>query len=278
MKYRLPDHPVAVRNKEGTAGSTVSVIPGSYLQVKFDAHPSLFLMVYSACENPECACTNVVVTFIEEGEDRKPGNLRLQFGAELDIDTWKLGELYGETPHSKPLIQEFIFGLDGDLKEDIRTRRRTFREAVTKAARFRVSAAAVRKGHMVCAEEVFGLSKEPAGCGLTLPLLAKHEGSLFRIYDFYCMNPSCKCREAHLTVVRADMRDGPRDAPEPLFTARLGFQGKVELSDCGTLPKQEGTKILSDWLRQYPVVLLEMEERYRRIKAIGKRLLQRRAR
>lgn len=278
MEFRLPDNPVVVRSKEGPAGYTVSVIPGSYQQVRFDGHPSTFLMAYSACENPKCACADVVVTFIEEGSDMKPRSHRFQFGVELDINTWKVGRLYDANQTSNPLIREFVGSLTGDLKDNIRIKHRTFRQAVAAEAQFLVPAAAVRKGHMACAEEVFGLSKEPDGCGLTLPLLVEHKGSLFRIHDFYCMNPSCKCREVHLSVVQIDKKADHAAKSEPLFAARLHLEGKVGLSDIsGSIPRPDAVEFISEWLRRHPAAVAEIEERYRRIKAVGKRLLKRRS-
>jgi hypothetical protein len=279
MEFRLPVNPVVVRSKESGKEYTVAVIPGSYQQVRFDGHPSTFLMAYSACENPKCECTNVIVTFFEEGSDGKPQSHRLQFGVELDINTWKVGQLYDANPTSNPLIREFVSSMAGDLKDNIRIKYRTFRQAVATEAQFRVSAAAVRKGHMACAEEVFGLSKEPDGCALTLPLMAEHKGSLFRIHDFYCMNPSCRCGEAHLSVVQVDKKADHAARTEALFTARLRFEGKIGLSDIsGTIPRPDAVELLSEWLRRHPAVVVEIEERNRRIKAVGKRLLKRRNR
>jgi hypothetical protein len=147
---------------------------------------------------------------------------------------------------------------------------RTFREAVQNAARFRVSAAKVRGGHLVCAQEVFGLTREPAGCGLSIPLLSKHEDSLYRIYDFYCMNPSCRCEEAHLTVARVENN-------EKMFSARMGFDAKVTYTDTSdaAFPMESVVEFLSEWLRQYPAALPVLQARYLRIKAVGKRLVKR---
>jgi len=88
------------------------------MQVRFESHSSTFLMVYSACENPKCACTNVVVNFIEERKNGQPQRCGLEFGVELDTDTWKVVKLHGANASSNPLIQEFA-GVTGDLKEDI---------------------------------------------------------------------------------------------------------------------------------------------------------------
>jgi hypothetical protein len=227
--------------------------------------------------NPKCECTNVVVTFIEEGMEGRPHSHCLQFGVELDINTWKMGELYDATAASNPLIQEFAGSLTEELKNNIRIKHRTFRQAVVAEARFRVPATAVREGHMACPEEIFGLSQEPEACGLILPLLVEYKGSHFRILDFYCMNPSCKCGEVHLSVGQVDRKGVAATKTEPLITARLHFEGKVELKDItGSIPRQDAVKFVSEWLRKNPTAIVEIEERYRRIKAVGKRLLKRR--
>jgi len=276
MEFRLPDKPVVVWPKESPAGYSVSVIPGSYQQVRFDGHPATFLMAYSACENPKCECADVVVTFFEEGSDIKPRSRCLQFGVELNINTWKVGRLFDANPTSNPLIQEFVGSLTGDVKDNIRIKHRTFRQAVVTEARFRISAAAVCKGHMASAEEVFGLSKEPGACALTLPLLAEHKGSLFRIHDFYCMNPSCKCGEVHLSVVQIDHKAIHAAKTELLFAARLHFEGKVGLNYIsGSIPKPDAMEFISEWLRKHPAAVVEIGERYRRIKVVGQRLLKR---
>jgi hypothetical protein len=234
-------------------------------------------MAYAACENPKCECTEVVVHFFEEGSDLKPRSRRLQFGVELNINTWKVGRLFDANPTSNPLIQEFVGSLTGDIKDNIRVQYRSFRRAMVTEAQFRVPAAAVRKGHMASAEEIFGLSKELDGCGLTLPLLTEHKGSLFRIHDFYCMNPSCKCGEVHLSVVQVGQKAVQAAKTEPLFAARLHFEGKMGLSYIsGSIPKTDAVEFISEWLRKHPAAVVEIGERYRRIKVVGQRLLKRR--
>jgi hypothetical protein len=156
MISRSPEGSIMVRCKDGGTG-TVAPIPGAFSEVKFDARDSSFLMFYSACENPTCSCTAVVVTFSEKSQ-RRPGHSRTEFGVELDVNTWQVGRLFGASSIARPLIDEFVTGLNADQKGDILVKYRSFRQAVENAARFSMPADKVRKGYMVAASEVFGVS------------------------------------------------------------------------------------------------------------------------
>jgi len=127
---------------------------------------------------------------------------------------------------------------------------------------------------MVAADEVFGVSKVSNSCGLTRPILEEHRGIVHRLLDFYCINPSCKCGETHLSVIRVDKDTAASD--EPWITLRLHFEGKVGLSHVtGPLSRQQATALITEWIQKDPALLGDIEARYRRIKEIGRRILGR---
>jgi hypothetical protein len=275
MILRSSADSIIVRSKDNPAGNSVAVIPGAFAEVKFDTHASTFLMFYSACENPACSCADVVVTFSEKRSHRPPGHLRMEFGVELNVNSWQVGRLYGASPIARPLIDEFVTGLNTDQKDDILVKYRSFRQAVENAAQFTLPADKVRKGHMVAADEVFGVSKVANSCGLTRPILEEHKGIVYNsLLDFYCVNPSCKCGETHLSVMRADQHSATKD--KPWITLRLHFEGKVGLSHAsGPLSRQQATALITEWIKKDPALLGDIEARYRRIKDIGRRILGR---
>lgn len=271
---RSSQESIILRSKDGGTGNTVAAIPGAFAEVKFDAHDSTFMMFYSACDNPDCSCTDVVVTFSEKCSQKQPGHPKMEFGVELDANTWQVGRLYGADSITRPLIDEFVIGLNAEHKDEILVKYRSFRQAVENAARFSLPAGKVRKGHMVAADEVFGVSKIANSCGLTRPLLEEHKGVVYRLLDFYCMNPSCKCWDTHLSVIRADKSSAASD--KPWITLRLHFEGKVGLSDVtGPLTSQQATTLIAEWIQKDPALLGDIEARYRRIKDIGRRILRR---
>lgn len=275
MYVRPSTESIVVRSKSSPSGNTVATIPGAFAEVKFDTHGSIFLMFYSACENPRCSCADVVVTFSEKRFQKKPEHRLTEFGAELNIKTWRVGRLYGASTVTRPLMDEFVTGLNAERKEDILVKYSSFRQAVENASRFAAPAAKIRKGHMVAADEVFGVNKEASSCGLTRPLLEEHQGILYRLLDFYCMNPSCKCGETHLRVIRT-VKDTASD--KPWMTVRLHFDGKVGLSDVtGALTRHQATSLVAEWIRKDPALLGDIEARYERIKDVGRRILSRKS-
>lgn len=273
MNLRSSADSIVVRSKNSPSGNTVAAIPGAFAEVKFDTHDSIFLMFYSACENPRCSCADVVVTFSEKRRHKKPGHPHVEFGVELNVDTWQMGRVYGASTVARPVIDEFVTGLNAELKDDILVKYRSFRQAIGSAARFAAPADKVRKGHMVAADEVFGTSKVANSCGLTRPLLEEHQGIVYRLLDFYCMNPSCKCGETHLSVIRTG-KDAASD--KPWMTLRLHFEGKVGLSNVtGPLTREQATSLVAEWIQKDPALLGDIEARYERIKDVGRRILGR---
>ncbi len=214
MIYRSSADSVVLKSKDSShEGNSVAPIPGAFAEVKFDAHASTFVMFYSACENPACSCTDVVVSFIEKRPPKNPGRPRIEFAVTLNVNTWKAGRLYGAGSITKPLIDEFITGLSDEHKGEIMVKYRSFRQAIENVSRFSVPPNKVLKGHMTAADEVFGVSNAANSCGLTRPLLEEHKGIVYRLVDLYCMNPSCKCGDVHLNVIRADKDSAASDKP-----------------------------------------------------------------
>jgi hypothetical protein len=230
-------------------------------------------MTYSACENPQCTCRNVIVAFIEETEDLKPRKPHFEFSLELDVDCWKVVKTHHANERVRPLVEEFLRHLNEDLQASIRTKYHTFRLAVIKASEFRLSAAKIRKGTLVAASKVFGISRDPLGCSLSSSLSTERGGALYRIYDYYCMNPSCECNDAHLVVGRVD-RSGATE-PQFFFSARLTFAGQMELKETSAeCSREKAAGFISEWLSANPMAYVELRDRYERIKAIGKRLTE----
>src|SRR5215469_9627621 len=125
---------------------------------------------------------------------------------------------------------------------------------------------------MVSASEVFGVSKMPDSCGLIRPLLEEHQGIVYRLLDYYCINPSCKCGETHLSVIQAYKDSAASD--KPWITVRLHFERKVKVSDVtGSLIPQQAVEVMAEWIRKDPALLGDIEARYRRIKDTGRRIL-----
>jgi hypothetical protein len=159
-------------------------------------------------------------------------------------------------------------------KEDILVKYRSFRQAVENATRFTVSADKIRKGPMVAADEVFGVSNVANSCGLTRPFLEENQGNVYRLLDFYCMNPSCKCGDTHLSLIRTG-KDAPA-SDKPWITIRLHFEGKVGTSHvAGPLSRQQAKTLMREWIHKDPALLGDIEARYRKIKDVGGRLLGR---
>jgi hypothetical protein len=275
MEFELPKEGVAFRSL-GSDDSTVGFIPGSACHVRFNGDRSPFVMTYSACENPKCTCRNVIVGFIEETEDLKPAKPHFEFAVELDVDCWKVMKTHHANARVQPLIEEFLRHLNEDLQASIRTKYHTFRLAITQASEFRLSAAKIRKGTLVAASRVFGISRDPLGCSLSSSLMTEHEGAPYRIYDYYCMNPSCECNDTHLVVGRVD-RSGAAE-PQFFFSVRLTFGGKMQLKEtCAECPEEKAVEFISEWLSAHPMAYVELQDRYERIKAVGKRLTEKRS-
>jgi hypothetical protein len=115
------------------------------------------------------------------------------------------------------LTREFLARLTEDLRANIRAVYDTFRLAIIKSSKFRISSAKIRNGTLVAAADVFSISKDPIACGLARPFLTEYSGSLYRIDDYYCINPSCECNDTHLVVSRTKKaaRRNPRNSSLP---------------------------------------------------------------
>ena len=92
-----------------------------------------------------------------------------------------------------------------------------------------------------------------------------------------CINPSCDCQSVHLVGVRVSPSGYSLASAEPLFSFHLKLGGKLQMSDVsGPTSPQQISELLSEWFRKNPTALVELEERYRRVKAVGQRLMKKR--
>lgn len=244
--------------------------------VRFDAHPQLWAMAYLACENPQCACGEVICDFRQVTPDGRPDKSGLQFALRIKVDTWQIVERLGGWPGVESLIEEFQAGLSYDVKQDILASYTPFRKAIENAGRFRASAKKIRSGRLFSAAEVFGVDGPPIPGALGRAFQTTFEKNIYRIDDFYCMNPSCQCLEVHLCVSQI----GDDGQPLHLFDARYGFTSTLaELTRLRAgVSADWGGQLLRNWTESNPTAVTDIVERYNRLKEVGKRLVSKRRR
>ena len=57
--------------------------------VRFASHPRPFLVKDAYCDNPECSCNEVFLTFTEISDAGELLPDPLSFGVRVDLDTWQ---------------------------------------------------------------------------------------------------------------------------------------------------------------------------------------------
>src|SRR5574341_137221 len=239
--------------------------------VRFESHKKPFLMIEQYCSNPECDCNDVGLEFSEIDETGAPLVNRIQLYFYLDLKTWEEERKAKRSEIAQRLVDEFIDNLTDEIKSKFKKSYKNIKEKAWRAAKFEIPLDEFKKGRLVSYAEVFGNSGNVLSESREYGYYFEYENEKYYIDDLYCIDPACKCKASNLVFLKHDKET---DVVSDLFIARLDFDKGLEIEDNHTIKEEDARKIFNEWLEKDPEAIDILKSRYRELKEIGKKLVE----
>ncbi len=242
--------------------------------VRFSSHPRHFVIEETYCDNPDCSCNEVSLSFTEIDSPNEPGSKPLSFRIRVDLDTWQERERPRRQPRVEGCVQEFLSQFPESRKADCRTRYKEGKQDAKRIAEYVIDPREVLAGELVSFTDVVtGLQALSSG-GRSYTHRFSHDGREYLVEDRYCVNPTCDCKAIHLQfwerVLSADA-DKDQVTISTSFLGRVSFTGELDIEPTGRRQGTEASRILSGWWQEHQYEMDMYQGRYQRLKEIGQR-------
>lgn len=248
----------------------------SALLVRFDDYAHPFLVVEYRCSDPQCTCKTLLLEFTEINEVGHPIAGPVQFSISLNISTWKENDKPKRSRMAQHFAKVFMENLTSDIKRQICNSVGEHQESIDRSLTFKMSNEDIKGGVMVSYRDVFRDSDDQEPGKVSIYLSYEHQGKIYFVHDVYCINPQCECAEVrlHFLWFKKDKADEVHD----IFMCNLSFEDKIDkmeiLEVFPSFTLQQATKLYETWNRKHPDFLELLKDRYRRIKEVGRQLLE----
>jgi uncharacterized protein YchJ len=234
----------------------------------FACHERPFLVFESYCDDPECECNTVILTFVETSPQFEPIPGAMEFAIGLSVKDWQFEILHNPQASTEvvgDILKEFRRDLTTPLKERLQKRHQNVRAFARRALKFNLSDDEILSGAMRGYWEVFDES------GRVFSFEFKHEDQRYLIVDQYCLNPTCDCQTVSLAFATTDESEKSAQDVFAIFVD-LKMKYQVEFS---TIPKKKVRQIVAAWLQHQPDVREIIAYRYKKMKEVGRLALER---
>ena len=195
-----------------------------YLVIQFPNYQNV-LMVEHYCSDLDCDCHEVLLTFTQLNEQRKPSLELVQI--RMDFMEHKILEIIPKAPgiNADEIVDTFhryFHQFKDHINRHHQTVKKHFTDFLGKKLPPQVMEL-IRGDNCVPYQKIFGISSH---------IMFNFNGQNYRLEDQYCMKPTCTCNEVVLVVYRENgmMSD---------FVCRLGFDGSIELLKISQNPDYE---------------------------------------
>jgi len=239
--------------------------------VRFDSHKRPFLMLTTYCDNPECDCSDVTLSFTEIDEPGCPPISKpIYFSLRLDVRTWQEKRIPGRSKVIQRLVDEFIDNLTDEIKIRFKEHYDLKKENALNASKFKMPIDEINKGALVSYSDVFGKTGSVLSGGNGFGFGFEYEGGNYIIVDLYCINPRCKCKSIHLVFMDCNKE---KSVLSDLFTGILSFKNAFKIENNPGCTKKEAKNIFKYWKAGDPGAIDILKNRYKRMKKIGQGLV-----
>lgn len=244
--------------------------------VRFASHPRPFLVKDEYCDNAECSCNEVFLTFTEISDAGELLRTPLSFRARIDLDTWEETDRTQRPPEVADWVREFLRKCPPSRRDEFRASYQDGKRMARRMAEYTIDPDEVIEGKLVSFAHI--LTEEGAlsegGCGYTYHFL--HQEREYLIEDRYCPNPNCDCECVQVEFFESvPAQDGKNRSASifPRFLGKVTFDGHVKVVERAKCSLAEAKDVLTAWWREYRKDLPMFQRRYRQVKEIGQRNL-----
>jgi len=244
--------------------------------VRFPTHPRPFLVKDAYCDNPDCTCNAVFLTFTEVAESDCSLRNPLSFTVRVDLESWREREPPERSPEVSAWIREFLDQCPPARRAEFKASYEEGRRIAKRRAEYMLDADEVLEGALVSYANILSEQKPLSAAGSAYTFDFLHQGREYLVEDRYCPNPHCDCQEVHLEFFEVvSSRDGkqPKVGIYQRFLGRVTFAGQWTVVERMKYRLADANAVLSAWCKECHDHLKTLKDRYREVKEIGQRSL-----
>lgn len=241
--------------------------------VRFSSHPRPFRVTECYCDNPECRCTEVFLTFTEVGPSGRSLKEPVSFSASVDVETWQEHSPPQRMPKVAAWVQEYLDQCPAERRAEFKA---SFSEAKRKARRkatFTIDRAEVLAGTLLPYNDILEDNSALSSGGNSYTFDVSYRGHEYLVEDQYCPNPNCDCQSAHLDFFEVVTLGAHRADVVQRFHARVTFAGRLVVEKLFSCDASEAEGALAAWWKKHPRSMRLLEAHYEEVKRIGQRSL-----
>jgi hypothetical protein len=234
-------------------------------------------MHFRICDNPDCDCRIVDILFVELDDAGRPLRKGAKFSAGIRVQEWEEGESPPRSPEEAACVREFLDECPPERRAAIMQHYRDFKQEARRFAEYAINRRDILEGRLISYVDIVSEGGALSSGGRDCSYQLVHEGREFLIEDRYCGNPQCDCDEVVLEffeVITTQQAEGePRVTIEQRLRSELSLDGNHQVSERFGCTMSEARAILSAWWDEYQDDLEMLSGRYRRIKKMCQRIL-----
>jgi hypothetical protein len=245
--------------------------------VRFSSHPRPFLVEDTYCNNPDCCCNAVCLTFTELSDIGRSLKTPLSFSARVDLESWQEREPPERSPEVDTWIREFLNQCPPARRTEFKASYEEGKRIARRRAEYTIDADDVLEGALLSYASVLTDERVLSAGGSAYTFEFYHQGREYLVEDLYCPNPACDCQEFHLEffeVVSGHDDTQPAVRIDQRFLGRVTFAGRLTVVATPTCSRAGANVVLSAWWKEHRRDLEMFKDRYREVKQIGQRSLQ----
>ena len=242
--------------------------------VRFSSHPRPFRITEGYCDNPDCRCKDVFLTFTEVNQSGLSLKKPISFSASIDVETWQERRPPQRAAEVAGWVQEFLEQCPKSRRAEFKSSfERAKRDARRKAA-FTIDCDEVLAGTLFPYCDVLVDNSALSSGGRSYTFEFYHQGREYLIEDQYCPNPNCDCQSVHLVFFEVVTQESAHSEIWQRFQGQVTFAGETAVDERGACDMAEADRILAAWWKEHQNALKLFKARYKDIKRIGQRSLE----
>jgi hypothetical protein len=242
--------------------------------VRFSSHSRPFHISECYCDNPECRCKSVLLTFTEVNQSGLPLEKPISFSVSVDVETWQERRPPQRAAEVAGWVQEFLEQCPKRRRAEFKS---SFEQAKRDAARkatLTIDCHEVLAGTLVPYCDVQAENSALSSGGGRYTFEFDHQEREYLIEDQYCPNPSCDCQTVHLVFFEVVTQANAQPEIWQRFHGQVSFAGETTVEESFACDMAEADRVLAAWWKEHRSALKLFKARYKDIKVIGRRSLE----
>ena len=244
--------------------------------VWFSDHPRPFLVKEEYCSDPDCTCTEVVLTLQEISDCGEEVQQPLSLQLRIDLETGKESNPPKRSAQAAAWVWQFLSEFPTDRQAELKTRFEKHKQTTRRIAEYTIDLRHVTDGVLFSFCDLVDDEGALTSRGRGYAYRFVHESGEYLVEDVYCPKPTCDCQEVCLQFWNWNLQEDrgfERVKISHSFLGKVTFKGERSIVDAAKSPPAVAEDVLRAWWDRYHDDLPMLKDRYQQIKRIGQRSL-----